>query len=316
VFKHAEVVNGEDPNDLISDVEIVERPKASRKTSVQVVIHPTSRYQGTSFKEPPRVKSSTGQSKPFTKTPSQTDLTSSYFNGNDGGRKANANSEVASVLNKPGRTRQQNRLSTQKNGAFSISNGRRESYDSLDELSLDNEAQHRKAAQQLLTQRKQADGSSAAANAQMRYSVDSDNSEDEHKRANILTTTLPGKRKPAKLPGQDRFSVIQVFSERTAWLFPERSKPWYIIQNCKAGILTVFNDEDDAVKDLELVPTSIKQVHRNEKDGKVLLIKAADRTAKNADKICLELGDSDQSEDFCKNFKAFSSEISNGMKTP
>jgi hypothetical protein len=309
IIRHSEVVD--DISD--DDVEMVGSGIAGR-TTPQVVI---PSYKDTGNLKPAREKPN-GTTRNTSITTSKNTGTASPFFSQEGRRgSVESISEVAPIMpqNKP-TSRQQNGNLSKVNGAAPLSKRSRNSDLDLDELSHEVPASpdgNRGGGTRLLGKRKQANGSLAAARTESPCNVDSDDSDLERKKAVMVTTSLSKRSKRAKVPGETRFDVIQVFSERTPWLFPEHSKSWHIFQNCEAGILTIFNDGGDAVEDLELVPASINQIHRNEKNGKILIIKAADRTARGAVKICLELSDPYQSEDFTNNMKRFSATISTAL---
>ena len=312
VIPHSEV---DDISD--DDVQMID-PGMAVRTTAQVVIHQP--YKGTGNLRLTRAKPNGGVRSTPTAASKYTGTASPYFNHGDRRSSTESMSEKASTL--PQRkhiSNQQIENPPKVNGTVAGSKRPRNSDLDLDELSHEVPASpdsNTGEAMHLLRKSTQTNGSSNGAKNKDPHSVDDDYSEDEHKKADMVTTSLPKKRKLTNVPGEGRFDVIQIFSERTPWLIPGQSKPWYIVQNCAAGVLTVVDDKGGDVKDLKLAPTSITQLHRNIVDGKILLVKAADQTAKKASKICLELGNCGQSEDLVNNFKMFFPSISSPVKEP
>ena len=309
IIRQSEVVD--DISD--DDVEMVGSGIAGR-TTPQVVI---PSHRGTRILKPAREKPN-GTTRNISTTSKNTGTASPFFSQEGRHGSVEFISEVAPILSRSKHmSRQQNGNLSKANGTAPLSKRSRNSDLDLDELSHEVPASpggNTGSGTRLFGKRKQANGSSAAVKTESHCNVDSDNSDHERKKADMVTTSLSKRSKRGKELGGNRFDVVQVFSERTPWLFPEHSKSWHLFQNCEAGILTIFNDDGDAVEDLELVPASIKHIRRNEKNGKIFIIKAADQTARRADKICLELSDPYQSEDFTNNMKRFSATISIALK--
>lgn len=317
VFKHGTIMNRhnrEDPKDPIIDVDMT-IPEALYSTHPEVVIKQP--YRGTVHLQPTREPNDRG-SRSSTTARNQTNLASPYFAANENGRKRRSssisNSVVEVLQNTSGpSTKQQNAGSIQKMSAFTFPKGQAGSDVSEDELGMDDKS-HRETAQKLLRKRQKTNGSSTLAQMDLHRDSDSYTSNDESGKADMIRTNLPKNGKPKKQRGEDRFNVLQIFCEAYAWLPGGSIKPWSLLQNCEAGVLTVFDDEGSAVKDLILTPNQITKIVRSTDDGKLILFKAVDQTAKSARQIYLELQDSDQRDQFCENMKAVLPNV--GMMVP
>lgn len=305
VGKHGDAMEGEGHEDHADPIVDPNMDIAYnlQKTTPQVII--TSGYKGNAGSELARGRQNGSASNISTMAQKQTLQASHYFTTTDNGRKRRNSSDPNSdgewtLVKSTQTTKQQNGGPIQRKGASCLSSDRRESDASLDELADD--PQHPQTAQHIPRKRKQGTGSLVAAKNESHFNVDDDNSDNEHKKADMVTDSIPKGKRRKKTP-KGEFKVIQVFSERHKWLFHGHEQPWSLVQDPESGNLAILNDQGVAVKELELFPRSFSQIHRCRENGKVFIIKSADQTAKNADKICLELGDSDQSEDFSDNVK-------------
>lgn len=301
-FKHGKVMNGhdgEDPEDPIIDADTL-GPETQHRTVVGVVIPSPNR--GTANVRPTRERDDKGR-RGSTTARNETAITSPYFHANGNGDSQKRRGSVMSnsvdvAQNESGpMTRERCGNLAQKKSGSHLS-GHRETNDlGMDELDLSKDP-HRKTARVLPTKNKQLKGSSSA-NVQRQSNVDNESSEDELDKGDMVTNSLTRKRNQRKIPG--RFQVNQVFSHRHAWLSHGLDKPWLLDQDLKTGILKFFNADGHHVPDLDLMSTGFNKIERNDQNGKLVIHKPADDTARGAHHIHLELANKDQSDDFYSN---------------
>lgn len=304
---HREVAHGygEDANDPISEVDEV-FPEGSQRSSLQEVIPSPTGYKGTAYRGPPRENQSGRLSKPSEVTRNQTSYTSRHFPPAQKEKKRRRSSAASSVVevgqtNAVSRTtRQQNEPLTGRNNAPASLKPSRDSDGSMDELAMGYKSPNQKTARQLLARRKQLDGSSAQAKTTQEPEVDVDTSEDElkaegtNKKADIISTEFRKKRKPEQVKGEDRYTLVQIFTPRCKYLVGGYDKPWVLVRDQTSGVLTVRDHGGSLVQDLEIMPSNVLKFIRGEGTAKIHLRKSADNTLQGSPSICLELGDAEQ----------------------
>jgi sentrin-specific protease 7 len=314
-----ESVDGDDPNDPISDSD-AEFPQnqPDKKGSVQVLI--SGPHKGSAFRVPPQRKANGTLNLDVTRSSTQTGTMSEYFApAQDRQRKLNSAGSHYANEPRPNRnlarlTRQQD-LKSKKESARSTSNGSYEDSMSLDEISTDH---HRKdfagklIAGRLVEEREKSNRSSTLTNGRdlrNRPSGDDSTSEEDvlAKKADIKHTDFGNskKLKRKKIPGEDWYDVVQVFSKADRWLVEGSKSAWSLCQNCEAGVLTIFDEKNSAVPDLVLVPRSVNKIMQGLDNSKIIIFKAVDQTAQRANMICLEFKDSDQSKLFTDKMKLY-----------
>jgi hypothetical protein len=175
---------------------------------------------------------------------------------------------------------------------------------SVDELSTEQlppgELKHYKKAQQLLRQKDRFEDLSAdsrGGNSRQQSIILGDSSDDEsrRKKSDIQRTNF-GNSKKVKQPkpsGEERFNVLQVYSSSHRWLVSSEKKTWSLHENCKAGLLSFFDDQGAAVPGLVLNPNSITKYMRADKYPKIVIHKSSDSTAHRSSKICVEFSERD-----------------------
>jgi hypothetical protein len=317
VFKLPEFSEGEDPNDRIVDVDMIDPEALDDSHSGDII---QSFYKGHANPQSARQNFRGRVSKISKTTTTETGQNPPYFNGlkADQKRRSASTSKAVEELShsKSGlvTTSQQNGVSSKIKRGLEVSAGRRGSEHDLDELALvtpespnSKTAGHLGIANQLLGKRKQPIGS-AVSNMNCQHDIESEDSEAEIKKTDIATTSPSIKRKRQKVQGEDWFDVVQVFSQSHQWLINGRAKPWSLRRKDTDGSLTVYNHEGAIVSDLVLMPDSIRQVICNvdNDDGKLQMNKSKDQTAKKASSVFLELGDSNQSYVFCEKVRLIS----------
>jgi hypothetical protein len=296
----------EDPISDGDDLAVVEpQPVKKPRTTVQVQIPAPqqSSYKGTSNKSASRDLRKlwvNGSSDAASKS-------SKYFvdqNGMERPGSSGSGSKTGSTTDRNFRrtTRQGDERPSQSKPSTSITHYEDEA--SLDELSteqiLPGELKHFRKAQQLLRKEDNFEDLSAdsrGGNSRQQSIILGDSSDDEkrRKKSNIQRTNFSNSKKgrQPKPSGEERFNVLQVYSSSHRWLFSSEKKTWSLHENCKAGLLSFFDDQGAAVPGLVLNPKSITKIMRADNYPKIVIHKSTDSTAHRSSKICVEFSERD-----------------------
>lgn len=321
----------DDDNDPISEDDLAvtgsrhinkATSQLARKSNLEVQI-PTPRqaegttgYQGTSHKQPSRPKEKMWGNGDARQTPEEEkgEKFSRFFpNAQNPQQRKNSTGSHSADDTAPSRTSA--RLSDQQNGTPSTKKAPTDNSSpplnpnvSIDELNADEFYQH--TAGTLLAKQKTARaGESKSKGADKRsQSITLDESSDDdlsNDKANMITTDFipSSKAKPKKRPGEVTFDVLQVFSKSYKWLLASSLKRWTLLENCKEGTFTIFDEHGEAVPDLVLAPQSISKIVRGKDNSKLVLHKSMDQTAKRSPQICLELSDEAECDFFAERLK-------------
>jgi hypothetical protein len=276
---------------------------SNSKLEVQIPAPQQSSYKGNGFKF---------ASRPIGKmwgngTSKATSKTSEYWANQNGAQRLGSSASRSKTVSTTDRnfrrtTRQDDDRPSQSKS--SIFNTHYEDEASLDELSTEQippaERKHFQVAQQLLRKEDNVENLSAASrgsNSRQQSIVLEDSSDDENRRKKSdMQCTNFGNSKKVKQPkpsGEERFDVLQVYCPSHRWLVSSENKTWSLHENCKAGLLSFFDDQGAAVPGLVLNPKSITKYMRADNYPKIVIHKSSDSTAHRSSKICVEFSERD-----------------------
>ncbi len=270
-------------------------------------------YQGTSHKQPSRPKEKIWGNGDARQAPEE-DKFSRFFptTQNPQQRKnsigSNSDDGTGPSRTSAGLSGQQNGNPSTKKAPSRTSSPLLDPDASVDELNAD-EFYQQTAGGLLAKQKtaKAAESKSKGADERSQSITLHESSDDDlvNKKADMVSTDFvsASKAKSKKQPGEARFDVIQVFSKSHKWLLASSRKRWSLLENCKQGILTIFDENGDAVPDLVLAPQSITKIMRGDDNPKLHLSKSLDQTAKKSSQICLELSDLSECDFFTERMK-------------
>jgi hypothetical protein len=306
----------EDPISDGDDLAVVQPlPVKKPRTTVQVQIPAPqqSSYKGTSNKSASRDLRKlwgNGSSDAASKT-------SKYFvdqNGTERPGSSGSGSKIGSTTDRNFRrtTRQDDIRPSQSKS--SSSNNHYEDEASLDELSteqiLPGEVKHSRKAQQLFRKEDNFEDlsvDSREGNSRQQSIFLGDSSDDEkRKNKSDIQRTNFGNSKKVKQPkpsGEKRFNVLQVYSSSHRWLDSSENKTWSLHENCKAGLLSFFDDQGAAIPGLVLNPQSITKYMRADNYPKIVIHKSSDSTAHRSSKICVEFSERDTASTLLERIK-------------
>jgi hypothetical protein len=167
--------------------------------------------------------------------------------------------------------------------------------DLINKFKLSNQSQH------FLASRKSGDTA---------FVVPSDSESDENTENNIKTTTFTSKTpKDLKTKPDDKYEVLQVFSEGFKWLLGGTGQKWSVLQNFYTRTLMFLNHEGVPVPELCLVPNSISKIECNDESSKMILHKSIDQTAHQQHQIMVELRSPHEASLFRKHAENYSNVI-------
>jgi hypothetical protein len=145
---------------------------------------------------------------------------------------------------------------------------------------------------------------------------ESSDEESHNKKADMHHTGFGNSKKvkQSKPRGEEWFGVVQVFCGSRKWLVASEGKTWSLHENCQANVLTFFDDQGTAVKDLTLHLGSLRKIERGKRYPKMVIHKSIDQTANKTSQICVEFSERDDGSAFIERLKKFSPSIGDIIK--
>lgn len=271
------------------------------------------RYQGSSFRRPPRQNLNGDKSRNQSTANARTQEISPHFpppaqTRQQGQTPSGPHSADGTV---PSRTSMrssglQNGNSSMKNASSRHLGPRPGPDESVDELNSDD--LHQQTAVALVARQKSGGEASSKPKGTVSrsLSIPLDVSSDDdlaNDKANIQPTQFSSRRdtRGETASEDEKYDAILVFSERDAWLADPRLDSWSLVHNSISKTLELF---DQGRSSMWVLPTSkVEKVEYNSKSQILVIHKARDDTTGRGTHIYLQLRDADQSNDLRESLK-------------